>query len=664
MSTSFCGNPGRRCGLLRSAATSLLIAVATGSTGASAADGYDLLGQWVIPIAVSSDGSVIVGSYFPYSVGRAFALKSGAITDLGLLPGGNFSGAAAVNADGTVVVGYADGGGGVYHAIRWTSAGMQDIGSLGGGFSNATGVSADGSVIVGYSVNADPHTHAFRWTGGGMVDLGTLGGDNSYARGVSADGSTVVGYSDIAGNAWEHAFRWTASGIVDLGTLGGSFSRAFAVNSDGSVVVGEAVTTAGTSHAFRWTSDGMVDLGVLSGANHSIARAVSADGSVVVGASSDFVGNKAFRWTQATGMISVEDWLRSNGVTVATDFALIANAVSADGNIIVGQTDSSSGFVARVTPTGPSGIIDISEYATSLATKPGVNIALNLAGTAMNGAHGEPMRNLLDVGMQSVSVTADGGYANGNGSGDGRFGVLDFAYGVGLEGGITARLTAGGLTTRQDIDTGGDFDLKGFYVAPELTIPVAGRLHATVGGYFSPSRVDVTRGYLNGGLPDFSRGESDVDTWAAKVRLDWLNAVEIGDWGFTPYGSINYARAKMDAYSEAGGAFPSLFDSVSDHATVARVGLDAVGEIQPGVRALAKLESAYRFEGRTVGTSGEIIGIAPFNFDGPEIKQLWLRGGLGTEFDTASGVVSVSLNVSTEGDDPSVWVKSGWRVTF
>jgi uncharacterized protein YhjY with autotransporter beta-barrel domain len=261
-------------------------------------------------------------------------------------------------------------------------------------------------------------------------------------------------------------------------------------------------------------------------------------------------------------------------------------------------------------------------------------------------------------------LTADGGYSNGNGSSDGGFGILDFGYGVGLEGGITARLTAGGLYTRQDIDAGGDFDLKGFYIAPELTFPMAGGVHATVAAYYSPGRIDIKRGYLNGGSLDFSRGESDVDTWAAKLRLDWLNALAIGEWDFTPYGSLNYAHAKMDAYTEIGGAFPSSFKSVSDHATVARAGLDAVGQISPGIRALAKIETAYRFESRTASTNGEIIGITPFNLDGQEINKLWLRGGIGAEFDTASGVVSVSVNASTEGDDPSVWLKSGWRVTF
>ena len=64
----------------------------------------------------------------------------------------------------------------------------------GGDYSEARGVSANGTVVVGFAVNAAGRERAFRWTAsGGMQDLDTLGGYVSYAYGVSADGSVVVG---------------------------------------------------------------------------------------------------------------------------------------------------------------------------------------------------------------------------------------------------------------------------------------------------------------------------------------------------------------------------------------------------------------------------------------------------------------------------------------
>jgi probable HAF family extracellular repeat protein len=503
---------------------------------------------------------------------------------------------------------------------------MSDLGVLNNGSSSvAHAVSADGSVIVGDAAdgNASNNDRAFRWDSisGTMTSLGTLVGDQlSYARGVNADGSVVVGWS-VGINSIERAYRWTQASnmMVDLNPLNpGLASRAFAVNADGSVVVGEAAISN--------------------------------------------VGTRAFRWTEDTGLISIEDWLRAAGVPVASDFTLVAEGVSADGNVVVGVTQNNSAFIARVSSVG-SGIIDVNEFYASLANKPSANVGLNYAGTILNGAHGEPMRNLLDVGQQSLWVTSDIGYDNGSAS-DGAFGVADFGYGLGLEGGGTARFAFGGLYTDQDIDAGGNFINKGFYLAPELTLPVAGNLYATIGGYCAPGKLTVNRGYLNGGVMDYSMGEADLDTWAAKLRLDWLNAATLNDWNLTPYASLTYAHSKLEAYSETGGGFPASFDAVKDHSTVIRAGVDGVHRLDNNIRLLARAEAAYRFEDETAATSGTITGLSGFNFAGQNTNQFWLRGGLGAEMDVAGGTASLNVNVTTQGDDPTVWIRSGWKVTF
>jgi len=252
---------------------------------------------------------------------------------LGTLPGGFWSDAYGVSADGSVVVGWAYSVG-QYRAFRWTAAGgMQDLGTLGGWGSAAYGVSADGSVVVGEAQNAAGHGRAFRWTPvGGMQDLGTLGGNRSVAWGVSADGSVVVGGAQNAAGQWR-AFRWTeASGMQDLGTLDGYNSAATGVSADGSVVVGVAWNDAGDRRAFRWTeASGMQDLGTLSGGGWSEAWGVSADGSVVVGRAL----NAAFRWTAAGGM---EDLNLTYAHLLTNRLVLeVASAISPDGRYIVGR---------------------------------------------------------------------------------------------------------------------------------------------------------------------------------------------------------------------------------------------------------------------------------------------------------------------------------------
>jgi probable HAF family extracellular repeat protein len=87
--------------------------------------------------------------------------------------------------------------------------------------------------------------------------------------------------------------------------------------------------------AFRWTqAEGMVNLGGRS----STAYGVSADGSVIVGESRSATApdHEAFRWTEAEGMVGL-GFLEP----VEPIFAYsAATAVSADGSVIVGWSAS------------------------------------------------------------------------------------------------------------------------------------------------------------------------------------------------------------------------------------------------------------------------------------------------------------------------------------
>ena len=130
--------------------------------------------------------------------------------------------------------------------------------------------------------------------------------------------------------------------LRDLGSLGGPESMAHALSADGSVVVGRSDLNAPASHAFRWTAaTGMVDLGVLPGANDSSARGVSANGQVVVGFSNPGSVFRAFRWTQAGGMINLG--------TLGGDYSM-ANAVSADGSVVVGGASTGANQVRARLP--------------------------------------------------------------------------------------------------------------------------------------------------------------------------------------------------------------------------------------------------------------------------------------------------------------------------
>lgn len=290
---------------------------------------------------------------------------------LGDLPGGNNrSAATAVNADGSVVVGYSDSGSGE-EAFRWTNeTGIYGLGSLGGipFLSTARAVSADGTIVFGDSIppDSDPNSVpliAFRWTmdgsgpDGEMVSLGDLPGGDPFALGTgcSADGSVLVGHSSSTASGTLNADAYRKVGenpMVSLGDLpgGGYFSVATACSADGSVVTGyssSSLSGPSSSESFRWTqAGGLQPIGDLAGGGFgSNAFGISADGSVIVGVGVDSTGVVAFRWTQATGMQSIGD-LPGDLVSGR------ANGVSADGSVVVGQGYTAGSFHAFIWTAG------------------------------------------------------------------------------------------------------------------------------------------------------------------------------------------------------------------------------------------------------------------------------------------------------------------------
>lgn len=254
---------------------------------------------------------------------------------LGQLPGGTGSFAFDVSSNGAVVVGYTSytGAMGRYEAFLWTAeAGMVGLGDFDGGgiVSKALAVSADGTVVVGSAEGGGP----YRWTAQtGLVSLGSLGSPNGAAFGISRDGQVIVGWGDTG--AGRESFRWTAqTGIVSIGSLNTETVDSFAsdVSADGMAISGQSMSESPNVEAYRWTpTTGMVGLGDLPGGLfYALGWAISDDGEVLVGEAISDIGWEALRWTPETGQVSLD-------AAVAAQTSTSAQGISADGTIVVGS---------------------------------------------------------------------------------------------------------------------------------------------------------------------------------------------------------------------------------------------------------------------------------------------------------------------------------------
>jgi len=359
----------------------------------------------------------IVGLASTACVAQQFAT----FTRVGDLPGGAFlSESWAISGDGQIAWGGSVEGGGGF-SPRFAACGFGEELGLFSIFSDASGpsivafgASFDGGVVTGKADHGSFSPLGVQaWIyrpGIGAVEIGDLpGGATGVARGigraVSSDGAFAAGIGESVRGTEAWRYEIASETFVPLGDLaGGPFaSYAMGISGDGAVVVGSSSSSVVQSQqAFRWTvATGIRPLGFLPApagtTPNSLAEAVSADGLVIVGQSSSAAsspnGNEAFRWTAATGMQALGD-LPGGG------FQSWAYACNADGSVIVGRASVQG-------PCGPFGCGSLGRAFIWDATNGMRNVQQMLvdAGIDMTGW------SLLEA----RGISADGTVITGNG---------------------------------------------------------------------------------------------------------------------------------------------------------------------------------------------------------------------------------------------------------
>ncbi len=609
------------------------------------------------------------------------------------LDGDTYGSFFGMTPDGAVIVGSSSNGFSDYRAVYWSSDNaIHDIHPEFEDRSEAFLVSVDGSVIglVGYSdMDEGPETvRSYRWTQtGGAVSLGTLGrGDDESVRmdDMSADGSVLVGTSEIYGSVFgsNRAVRWTAAdGLEEVlpDTFVNSSSYAQRVSRDGSVTVGSYRNLAGETRVFRADSVGAVSLTPdLDDTVESVPkedrvdiqfRAMTPTASVIVGQvyagedDDEFDSGVAFYWSASSGLISVEEWLVESGVELPEGFEGFdsAEGISDDGTIVVGSIGRGTTYIARA---GSGAIDPVAATASVVEMARGVAAARTSANLVMSGAHGHPMSRRAETGRWLTWGGGDLG-TDDHGSRDGGLSVLEGGVGYNF-GPAQLNVALGRTDASQNTDFGGETEHVGRFAIADVIVPVQGTdFWITFTGLWHESEVDVTRGYLNLGLPTSSAGETDTITYAGALRVDWNEAYKSDGLALTPFAKIVLSHGKVDAFTETTGPFPAAYGKVTDTLTDAHLGVDGSYALSEKLRLVATLEGVHRFQESSSSTSFAIPGvIAGGSAPGAAYKQTWLSGGGGAEYDVGAGTFSLTVNASTESPASSLWVASSYRYQF
>lgn len=299
--------------------------------------------NWSEAFDVSADGSVVVG----WAAGGGFRWSAGTMTLLPpaypQYPYGTL--AHGVSADGTIAVGWSAGAyvGQQRAATRWTGTAPTMVGPLVYAIGYAT--SDDGSVVVGsYS------TQTLRAVDGAeprYIEIGR----QSTAWDVSADGAVMVGdASHDDGGAW----RWENDDVEFLPPLPGETwaQGAYGISSDGTIIVG-SVYNGSQQRMVRWVNKVPEDLGA-----DGVAKSTSANGQVIVG-DNDATPRRALIWTPARGAEDLRTHLIEQYGLDLTGWILESAIVSADGGTVVGRGRNPDGDVEayRATFRGGNDII-------------------------------------------------------------------------------------------------------------------------------------------------------------------------------------------------------------------------------------------------------------------------------------------------------------------
>lgn len=622
---------------------------------------------------LSANGLYVVGSSYTNNITTGFLWSAAGTPVTGIGAGfGNDSYLQFVDNDGTLALGgcYNNGSS---QAFVWKKTGnietsFAQIANLSAGQNSYLRyVTADLSVALVHVYGNNTST-IYRWSPitaqFAHLDISAVNA-NCDATGLSADGSTVIA------EAGSKVHRWTATGWdLDLTASFTGVQSAYSnsnnyngfstnISADGKALVG-SYYNGNTSRPFYWsTTTGAIDLlASMPNAQSSGNSIISADGKVVFGRLYDNNISNIYRWSAARGTQTLSTWLQSYGVDL-TPFAnwtfQYASATSSDGSVLLGSARDGQGsdfpFIATA-----KGVTDVNAW---MSTVVGANsfyaMGHQLSHLPMEGAHHRPLASYGDLGgLNSFWATGDFGKSTDGAKSDVSTGEVGMSTTISPQ--VIMGVAVGRGRQSQELALGGSSLVEGNYYFLE------GDYKLTDGGVFSVTlsagswKGQLDRGYLVGANIDHSIGNADASSRSARLRYDTPFRKFADKFSVGAFGSCTWTALEVDAYAEAGGAFPATYNRQNHTAREARLGLVGVYVVSEAVEVRLSAQLVHRLDDAQPTLTGtDVTGNLPFSMAGTQ--NVMNQGRYGLELDhrlDKRTIINYSLQASGIGSLPEV----------
>ncbi|MEM7211126.1 MAG: autotransporter outer membrane beta-barrel domain-containing protein [Pseudomonadota bacterium] len=320
----------------------------------------------------------------------------------------------------------------------------------------------------------------------------------------------------------------------------------------------------------------------------------------------------AFLWTEESGLVRLSDVLAEAGVDMTGVKLASADAISADGDRIVGTLErqgQTDGYIAVLSASSLAGLLGLADFSSSvegISEISGSATALSLrgAGDLMFGANSFRFApGSTDVASLDWSGPGSGFSVKAFALGQGVLGFSEDASGasgaIGVVGGhhdlgLSAGLALQGQYITQ---TGGqnDSEATSDAIGPAAFVryaPGESGLSLTATANYGVLNADIERRYSNGAAVETAMGETDGFSVGGEAQVGWRFAFG-GDVTVMPYAAYQIQHVELDAYDESGATFTGRMSGQETTIRKAKLGLMGGWQVHPDVRLSGSVEFAH-----------------------------------------------------------------------